>query len=237
MAKPTREQQRLVKAADPQTGLLRGTPGQMQALVAGGWAFRHPKPPRRCYLTPVGWRLREQLLEPPPAPAGPAAEAPGQPGVFAARTGDETEPGDHGCGRDQEVRSAWEGLLQLRRMTNRAGETDIPCPWERAHLLSAAALALEAAGCAPSAIGVSGERTERGYRVVAWPQADAVRVEWAWPAREPAATGRARLEEELDRLSRALERAGWQVSEHQAARSGARFLLASPRRVPPVGPR
>ncbi|MEU0779822.1 hypothetical protein ABZ327_39560, partial [Streptomyces sp. NPDC006135] len=30
---------------------------------------------------------------------------------------------------------AWQGLLELRRMTNRDGAVDRPCGWERTHLV------------------------------------------------------------------------------------------------------
>jgi hypothetical protein len=132
-------------------------------------------------------------------------------GVFAARTGDEAE-GDDSAARAREVRSAWQGLVELRRMTHPDGATDRPCAWERGHLVRAAALALEAAGCRPATAG-SG-----GYHVTLSPQPEAVAVR--------APTG-----DELRACAAALERAGWQPSEHRDPRKGTRFLLASPRRV------
>jgi hypothetical protein len=111
------------------------------------------------------------------------------------------------------VHSAWQGLLELRRMTNPDGATDRPCAWERTHLVQAAALALEAAGHRPS-----GAEPADGYRVRATPQPEAVAVyEAAAEARRACAT--------------TLERAGWQVGEHAEPRTGNRYLLASPRRT------
>ncbi|WP_055549258.1 hypothetical protein, partial [Streptomyces kanamyceticus] len=139
----------------------------------------------------------------PPAPSG----------VFAARTGTETAPvGSEGPARAREVRSAWEGLIELRRMTNTDGSRERPCAWERGHLVQAAALALEAAGCQPAGAG------RDGYRVGATPQPEAVAV------REPTPDG-------LRGCAAALERAGWQVGEHAEARGGGRYVLASPRRT------
>lgn len=228
---PTRPQRRVVEAADPDTGLLKGTAAQLDALVDGGWAFRHPKPPHRCYLTPSGWALRERLLEPPPGPAVSAPASPDVPGLFAARTGEEPEPEDPKA-RAREVRSAWEGLLELRRMTNRTGGNRIPCLWERTHLVAAAGLALEAAGCTPSAVGPDGRRTVSGYHVSPWPQAGTVRMTWVAAASSPSGTAAAGpVEQELARCVEALERAGWQVSEHEDVRSRVRFLIVSPRRV------
>jgi hypothetical protein len=136
-----------------------------------------------------------------------AAEA----GVFAARIGGE-EAADAGPSRIREVRSAWEGLLELRRMTNPDGDIDRPCGWERTHLVQAAALALEAAGHRPA--GAEGG----GYRVRATRQPEAVAV------REPDSGA-------LRACAATLQKAGWQVGEHTEPRTGARYVLASPRRV------
>ncbi|WP_406174886.1 hypothetical protein [Streptomyces sp. NBC_00996] len=204
---PTAAQRRVIEAADPVTGRLKGTEAQLAALVKRGLAFRHPRPPHDHFLTPAGHRLRETpepvaALEPPVA-----TEA----GVFAARIGGEEAAGA-GPSRIREVRSAWEGLLELRRMTNPDGEIDRPCGWERTHLVQAAALALEAAGHRPA--GTEGG----GYRVRATPQPEAVAV------REPDSGA-------LRACAATLEKAGWQVGEHTEPRTGARYVLASPRRV------
>lgn len=60
--------------------------------------------------------------------------------------------------------------------------------------------------------------TGGGYRVRATPQPEAVAV------REPDA-------EALRACAATLEKAGWQVGEHTEPRTGARYVLASPRRV------
>ncbi|MFJ9906326.1 hypothetical protein ACIRVK_26105 [Streptomyces sp. NPDC101152] len=204
---PTAAQRRVIDAADPVTGRLKGTEAQLAALVKRGLAFRHPRPPHDHFLTPAGHRIRE--AEEPRAPVEAGAPAGG---VFAARVGGE-EPAADGPGRTREVHSAWQGLLELRRMTNRDGETDRPCGWERSHLVQAAALALEAAGHRP-AQGDGGP----GYLVRATPQPEAVAVH----APDPGS---------LRACAATLERAGWQVSEHNDPRAGARYLLASPRRA------
>ncbi|MFJ8198477.1 hypothetical protein [Streptomyces sp. NPDC096152] len=204
---PTAAQRRVIDAADPVTGRLGGTQAQLAALVRRGLAFRHPRPPHDHFLTPAGHRAREAE---PLAPA--PVEAPAPTGVFSARVGGEEEPDGAGPARVREVRSAWEGLLELRRMTDPHGVTDRPCGWERAHLVQAAALALEADGHRPA--GPDGD----GYRVRATPQPEAVAVYEPDPAalRACAAT---------------LERAGWQAGEYTEPRTRRRYLLASPRRV------
>ncbi|WP_235882206.1 hypothetical protein [Streptomyces apricus] len=186
--------------------------------VRHGLAFRHPRPPHDHFLTPAGHRIREEsaTAEPVPAPTAPdpdPAAARGSSGVFAARIGGE-EAADAGPARTREVHSAWQGLLELRRMTNTGGAVDRPCAWERTHLVQAAALALEAAGLRPA--GPDAETG--GYRVRATPQPEAVAV------READA-------EALRRCAATLERAGWQAGEHTEPRTGARYLLASPRRA------
>lgn len=204
---PSAAQRRVIDAADPVNGRLRGTEAQLAALVKRGLAFRHPRPPHDHFLTPAGHRVREEAAVPqPPAPA------PAEPDrVFAARVGGE-EAADDGPGRAREVHSAWQGLLELRRMTNPDGATDRPCGWERKHLVRAAALALEAAGHPPEGPATA------GYRVRATPQPEAVAV-YA-PAGEP-----------LRACAATLERAGWQTGEYTQPRTRTRYLLASPRRV------
>ncbi|MFQ6143469.1 hypothetical protein ACLMNJ_10375 [Streptomyces seoulensis] len=215
---PTAAQRRVIDAADPVTGRLRGTPAQLAALVQRGLAFRHPRPPHDHFLTPAGHRIRE--AEPAtgglagPADSAPAAapqEAAG--GVFAARAGGEEEPVDASPARLREVRSAWQGLLELRRMTSPDGSVERPCGWERTHLVRAAALALEAAGCRPA-----GPDGDDGYRVRATAQPEAVAVH--------GPDGEA-----LRACAAALERAGWQAGEYTEPRTRVRYLLASPRRV------
>ncbi|GGZ32784.1 hypothetical protein [Streptomyces poonensis] len=228
---PTTAQQRVIDAADPVTGRLRGTEAQLAALVKRGLAFRHPRPPHDHFLTPAGHRLREgatgtgagaDVPSPSPAEAGSGASpaeagsgaspAEAGSGVFAARVGGEDAAGS-GPARTREVHSAWQGLLELRRMTNPDGSVHRPCGWERAHLIRAAALALEAAGHRP-ATGAE----DAGYRVRATPQPEAVAV------REPDVAA-------LRACADTLEDAGWQVSEHTEPRTGVRYVLASPRRV------
>jgi hypothetical protein len=206
---PTAAQRRVIDGADPVTGRLRGTEAQLAALVKHGLAFRHPRPPHDHFLTPAGHRIREaEPAAPPPEPEAPSAA-----GVFAARIGGEEDPPAAGAARVREVHSAWQGLLELRRMTNPDGATDRPCGWERTHLVQAAALALEAAGHRPA----TGEGAE-GYRVRVTPQPEAVAV------REPDAAA-------LRACAATLEGAGWQVGEYTEPRTRARYLLASPRRV------
>nr|BFD81862.1 hypothetical protein StreXyl84_12630 [Streptomyces sp. Xyl84] len=208
---PTAAQRRVIDTADPVTGRLRGTDAQLAALVKRGLAFRHPRPPHDHFLTPAGHRTRQ----PQPAPAD-RAEAVAQPspaGVFSARTGGEDEPAaDDRAARSREVHSAWQGLLELRRMTNADGAVERPCGWERAHLVRAAALALEAAGHRPAGPAAG------GYRVRETPQPEAVAV-YAPDA------------EFLRGCALTLERAGWQAGECTEPRTRVRYLLASPRRA------
>lgn len=206
---PTAAQRRVIESADPVTGRLRGTEAQLAALVKRGLAFRHPRPPHDHFLTPAGHRIREAEPEAPRqrTPSGtPSA------GVFTARAGGEEDAPPSGPARLREVHSAWQGLLELRRMTNPDGAVDRPCGWERGHLVPAAALALEAAGHRPAGAGTD------GYRVRATAQPEAVAV-----YAPDAAT--------LAACAATLERAGWQAGEYTEPRTRARYVLASPRRV------
>ncbi|MEU5362087.1 hypothetical protein ABZ354_01010 [Streptomyces sp. NPDC005925] len=226
---PTAAQRRVIEGADPVTGRLKGSEAQLAALVKRGLAFRHARPPHNHFLTPAGHRVRDAGVQAgieqdaPPSGTPGAPGAPGAPGVpeipgpagsgpFVARAGGEEGTPTGGAARRREVRSAWQGLLELRRMTNTDGATERPCGWERANLVRAAALALEAAGHRPA--GPDGD----GYRVRATPQPDSVAVHGpdGTTLRDCAAT---------------LERAGWQAGEYTEPRSRVRYLLASPRRV------
>jgi hypothetical protein len=215
---PTAAQRRVIDAADPVTGRLRGTESQLAALVRQGLAFRHPRPPHDHFLTPAGHRTREEAV--PATAAAPGTPGPATArdtsGVFTARVGGE-EAADAGPARVREVHSAWQGLLELRRMTGTGGAVDRPCAWERTHLVQAAALALEAAGLRPAGPDTGTGAGAGGYRVRATPQPEAVAV-------------RAADASALSRCAATLEKAGWQVSEHAEPRTGARYLLASPRR-------
>src|SRR5438067_13000459 len=82
---PTAAQRRVIDAADPVTGRLRGTEAQLDALVKRGLAFRHPRPPHDHVLTPTGHRIRETVAEEPEKPAEQAADP--ATGVFGARGG------------------------------------------------------------------------------------------------------------------------------------------------------
>jgi hypothetical protein len=211
---PTAAQRRVIDDADPQTGRISGSAALLARLVVLKLAFRHPRPPHDHFLTPAGHRVREESEagEAGQAAAGPASPPPpGSGGVFTARLGGEADTVASPA-RAREVRTAWQGLMEIRRMTSPDGATDRPCAWERSRLTHAAALALEAADCLPA----SG--TAPGYRVTDTPQPEAVAVHHP----EPAA---------LAACAAALRRAGWQVSEHAAARGGGRYLLASPRRA------
>ncbi|WP_328333603.1 MULTISPECIES: hypothetical protein [unclassified Streptomyces] len=211
---PSAAQRRAIRTADAESGLLRGPSAALASLVTQGLALRHPRPPHRHYLTPAGQRMRERLaaepvrLVPPPEP-GPApvpeSGAGEPPGVFHARTATgsaETAAADPDPVREREVRSAWAGLVEMRRVTNPDRSVERPCDWERTHLTQAAALALEAGCC-------------RGYLVSESAQPQAVRVDG------PGSRAYAET----------LERAGWQTSAHTDRRVGTAYLLASPRRV------
>ena len=121
---PTAAQRRVIDAADPVTGRLRGTEAQLDALVKRGLAFRHPRPPHDHFLTPTGHRIRETVAEEPEKPAEQSADP--ATGVFAARVGGTQEAADTGPARAREVHSAWQGLLELRRMTNPARHAPSP---------------------------------------------------------------------------------------------------------------
>ncbi|MFI6638728.1 hypothetical protein [Streptomyces sp. NPDC050504] len=157
-------------------------------------------------------------------------------GGFAAATG--TERGerqeDGGWGprsgkrRAAEVRTAFEGLLEIRRLTNARGPANGPAVWELRQPVRAVALALEAGGMPPSAVDAEGRPCATGYCVIraTGPEGEPtgpVRVYW----RGPRGSGvRYEQQEALQRCVEILREAGWATVECRADRE--RWLEVEP---------
>ncbi|MEV7418319.1 hypothetical protein [Streptomyces sp. NPDC089919] len=150
-------------------------------------------------------------------------------GGFEAATGDGPAPtGPAADRRAAEVRVAFEGLRQIRRLMNQgpADPAAVPAPWEREQPVRAVALALEAQGIPPSAVAADGRRTATGYVVRTDRESGRVRVGWLGPPGGGAA------EEEADRLAgcaAALEPLGWDCPVYRGPRN-RRFLEVTPAR-------
>ncbi|GAA2958160.1 MULTISPECIES: hypothetical protein [Streptomyces] len=145
---------------------------------------------------------------------------------FEPSTGDGPPPAEPPEKRAAAVRTAFEGLMQIRRLT-RAGHPDpegAPAEWELHRPVRAVALALEAAGIPASATGPSGERTAAGYRVCAGEVPGSVRVEWAGPPGSGAAHDE---EEALSRCLTVLREAGWTPLLYRGPKR-RRFLEVEP---------
>ncbi|MGW1099626.1 hypothetical protein ACWD5W_27930 [Streptomyces sp. NPDC002455] len=145
---------------------------------------------------------------------------------FEPATGDgPAAPGTDG-GRAGEVRAAFEGLLQIRRLTGagRADPEGVPAAWELHRPLRAVALALEAAGIPASAVGLNGERAATGYRVCEGEASGSVRVEWAGP---PGSGAAHEEDEALAECAAALRRLGWTALLYRGPRR-RRFLEVEP---------
>ncbi|MFD0140958.1 MULTISPECIES: hypothetical protein [unclassified Streptomyces] len=149
-------------------------------------------------------------------------------GTFEAATGDDPPlPEGDREQRSREVRAAVEGLLQIRRLTGGRGGGDPrlhPADWERKQPVRAVALALEAAGVAPSAVDASGARTATGYRVTAGERPGTAVVEWAGPPGGGAAQAE---ESALGACVPVLERLGWEALLYRGPRR-RRFLEVEP---------
>lgn len=161
------------------------------------------------------------------AVTGAAGEA------FEAATGDGSAPPDASAAerRAAEVRVAYEGLLQIRRLTSTAGGDPraVPAVWERNQPVRAVALALEAAGIPPSARDPDGRRVATGYRVGPGERPGAVRVEWLGPPGGGAAQDE---ESALAECARVLDRLGWEALQYRGPRK-RRFLEVEPVGVTP----
>ncbi|MCX5195140.1 hypothetical protein OOK31_14730 [Streptomyces sp. NBC_00249] len=146
----------------------------------------------------------------------------GQGQGFEPASGDGPESAVAGAARAAELRTAYEGLLQIRRLTG--GGVGVPAAWELRMAPRAVALVLEAAGFPPSALDGRGGRVRTGYRVA--PGADRVEVTWAGPP------GGGAVQEERERLAACaaeLERHGWECLLYRGPR-GRRFLEVEPPR-------
>ncbi|MFI1014281.1 hypothetical protein [Streptomyces sp. NPDC020965] len=142
-------------------------------------------------------------------------------GVFDVATGD-GPPDSQPAGADDraaQVRTAFDGLSQIRRLTGTA-----PATWERLRPVRAVALALEAGGVPPSAVDAEGGRVATGYRVRGADRAGVVWVEWLGPA----GSGAAREEEvRLRECVTVLAAAGWEALLYRGPRR-RRFLEVEP---------
>ncbi|MEV7108335.1 hypothetical protein [Streptomyces atroolivaceus] len=145
---------------------------------------------------------------------------------FEPATGDGPAASEAAAVRAGEVRTAFEGLLQIRRLTCAGGADPeaVPASWELHRPQRAVALALEAAGIAASAVGPSGERTATGYRVCEGEAPGAVRVEWAGPPGSGAAHDE---EDALARCVTVLRRLGWTALLYRGPRR-RRFIEVEP---------
>ncbi|MER6999018.1 hypothetical protein [Streptomyces sp. NPDC000410] len=146
---------------------------------------------------------------------------------FPVATGD--GPARTGPARAAEVRVAFEGLLQIRRLTNTgaAAPEAIPALWERRRIVRAVALALEAAGSTPSAVDGAGQRVATGYRVKET-DPGTVSVEWLGPHGSGAA---GQEETELTACAEALDRLGWDALLYRG-RGRHRFVEVRPPHPP-----
>ncbi|MEJ8645834.1 hypothetical protein WKI68_40705 [Streptomyces sp. MS1.HAVA.3] len=147
---------------------------------------------------------------------------PGQGFEAASGDGPAVPPG----GREAELRTAYEGLLQIRRLVNGPADAAVPAPWEVRQPTRAVALVLEAARITPSALDAEGRRTRTGYRVAAGSDPGRVEVTWLGPPGGGAA------EEEQERLTACaavLEGLGWVCLLYRGPRR-RRFLEVEPPR-------
>ncbi|MEU9760812.1 hypothetical protein [Streptomyces sp. NPDC047985] len=144
---------------------------------------------------------------------------------FEPATGDgrATAPDER---RAASVRTAFEGMLQIRRLTNRGfpNPEGVPARWETHRPIRAVALALEASGLAASAVDGSGARTATGYRVARGEAPGGARVEWLGP---PGGGATHAEERELGRCAAVLRELGWTVLPYRGPRR-RRFLEVEP---------
>ncbi|WP_299538142.1 hypothetical protein [uncultured Streptomyces sp.] len=132
------------------------------------------------------------------------------------------------------VRTAFEGLMQIRRLSH-SGATEperMPAAWELARPARAVALALEASGAPPSATDAEGRRVRLGYAVSGDVATGTVRVEWLGPPGSGAATGE---ESALGGCADTLRSLGWTVLMYRGERRRRFLEVEVPTRGPGAG--
>ncbi|MGW8887521.1 hypothetical protein [Streptomyces sp. NPDC055749] len=152
---------------------------------------------------------------------------------FEPATGDGPPLPGAGEKRAGSVRTAFEGMLQIRRLTNaeHANPEGVPAPWELHRTVRAVALALEAAGMSPSVVDLSGQRVALGYRVSPGESPGSVRVEWLGPPGSGAAQDE---EKALPQCAEVLQRLGWTALLYRGPRR-RRYLEVEPPAGDPRG--
>lgn len=146
---------------------------------------------------------------------------------FPVATGDGEPVPEGPQERAAAVRQAVDALLQIRRMMNgtAAEPTAVPAEWELRQPVRAIALALEAAGIAPSAVDADGRRLSTGYVVRRAEPSGATprngrpevmaRIEWLGP---PGSRASHEQGEALQQCTQALRKLGWVALEYRDSR-------------------
>ncbi|WP_433406348.1 hypothetical protein [Streptomyces sp. CA-146814] len=153
---------------------------------------------------------------------------------FEPATGDGPPLTESTEARAASVRTAFDGLLQIRRLTGdgRADRPEaVPAPWELHRPVRAVALALESSGATPSAVDTAGQRVSAGYRVRTGESAGSVRVDWAGP---PGSGAAHHEEEALAECAEVLRGLGWTVLLYRGPRRRRYLEVEPPAGVPGV---
>uniref|UniRef100_A0AAU2VH85 Uncharacterized protein n=1 Tax=Streptomyces sp. NBC_00008 TaxID=2903610 RepID=A0AAU2VH85_9ACTN len=145
---------------------------------------------------------------------------------FEPATGEGPSPPGPAEERAAAVRTAFAGMVQIRRLVNSGhpAPESVPAPWELRGAVRAVALTLEASGLSASAVDASGRRTATGYRVEPATAPGTVRVEWLGPPGSGAAHEEG---DELNRCAAALRASGWTALLYHGPRR-RRFLEVEP---------
>ncbi|MEY9840612.1 hypothetical protein [Streptacidiphilus sp. EB103A] len=219
-----------LRTSNAQTGEVTATLPVLAALTANGLAQPYGRT-QRHYLTEAGRRLRDQQHPEPATTPDRSTASPVEasqltaPTSFVPAFGD--EPLDLAAAdprRAREVATAWQGLLEIRRLAGTHGIA----PIERVRVPWFVALALEAGGAPPSAttaLARPGQRSRTGYRVLEGDRSDTARVEWRGINQSVA---RQDAPAQLQRCANVLTRAGWDALLY-IGRGGDRYLLVSPK--------
>lgn len=230
----TPSQNRLVREADPDTGVITGHKQTLGALVARKLAVRQDGV---YVLAPLGRNLHDQLNDKEPRPVTVPVAPPDEAAVDFNNGRRNISQLPLGPERTAAVQAAWAGVIAQRRILTDFPEHR-PTLWEFQQPVRAVSFALESAGLQPSAVDQYGRCVRDGYRVAPSTRDDCARISLAVPDAWTQVGSRERRESHVLAVAQAtalnayrvaLDQRGWVCTRRRGPYSGHAFLIATPR--------
>lgn len=233
----TPSQNRAVREADPETGVITSHKLTLDALIPRGLATRTEG--GEYVLTPLGRNLHDRLNGNEPEPVTVPVAAPDEAAVDYNNGRRDIGQLPLGPERTRAVQAAWAGVIAQRAVLMDDPEHR-PVLWEFQQPVRAVSLALESAGLQPGALDEYGRCVRDGYKVERTDQEDSARVSLSIPDAWTQVGSRERRESHILAMAQtkalreykiALEHRGWLCTRRRSPLSSRSFLIAHPRRA------